>query len=240
MILLFQIMSCNRNINATLPPFTPTVISLNDVYGVMPSRFEHFKNTLLVSIDGESIEISKHSEDLPDLQRIKLEVNFKNISANSIVFRRPITYGFPSSEGVPNDLDFYIEPKNGPHMTFTETSNYPSKLGIPTAPKITLEDFTTIEPGDIFSYSVDVLLPSVYIEETKYVGKLPPGTYKLRTEYSNIDIGYELPLEMTPPATFDNWEAELEWYDNHTIIVDLNAWVGRISSDEVEFTMPTK
>lgn len=235
MILLLQIMSCNRNSYATLAPFTPTVISYSDVYEIRPSRIEDFKNTISLSIVGESIEISKYS-DFPDLQRIKLELHFKNLSDNSVVFRRPITYGFPRDEAPANDVEFYIEPKIGPPMAFSGTSNYPVNLGVPTAPEIVLADFITIEPGGIFSYPVDVLLP--YIKDIGYAGKLLPGTYKLQAEYVNNAMGYELPLEVTPPASFDNVQAEFEWYDDHTMIVDLNAWVGQVWSNEVEFTVP--
>jgi hypothetical protein len=238
MILLLQIMSCNRNSYATLSPFTPTIVSYSDVYEIRPSRIENFKNTVSLSIVGESIEISGYSDDFRDLQRIRLELHFRNVSATPVVFRKPITYGFPSDEGLAKDVEFYIEPKIGPPMVFTGTSNYPDNLDGSTVPKIALADFITIEPGGIFSYQVDVLFPSVYIKDTDYAGKLLPGIYKLKAEYVNKAIGYELPLEVTPPASFDNLQAEFEWYDTHTMIVDLNAWVGQVWSDQVEFTVP--
>jgi len=125
-------------------------------------------------------------------------------------------------------------------MEFTGTSNYPVNRGVPTAPEIVLADFITIHPGGTFSYPVDVLLSSVYIKDTDYDGKLLPGIYKLKAEYANNAMGYELPLVVTPPASFDSLQAEFEWYDDHTMIVDLTAWVGQVWSDTVEFTVPAQ
>lgn len=243
MVLLIQTLGCNPNSNATLAPFTPTVISLQDVYGVMPSRYENSKNTISVSIEFNGIEFSKQTDKFIDSRRMKLTVHFKNVLANPVVFRKPITCGFLGPDGAGNDLELLLEAKNGFPVTVTSTTNYPNGIEMSTAPKIAIEDFLKIEPGDVFSYSVDVTLPPVYIKEANYAdygGKLPPGKYKLKAEYSNIDIGYRLPLELTPPAKFDNFQAEDEWYANHTMVVDLNAWVGKISSNEVEFTVPTQ
>jgi len=239
-ILLFQILGCNSKLSTPLVPFTPTIMSLKDVYEAMPSRYENSENTILMSIEVKDIELSKQTDELLDSRRIKLAVDFKNVSSNSIVFRRPITYGFLGVNVCGNDLEIMIEMKNGTSMNITGTSNLPCGLEVSTFPKITLEDFLEIKPGDVFSYSMEVAPPGVYIKETNYVGKLPPGTYKLKAKYSNIDIGYELPSAVTPPASFDNSQAELEWYDNHTMVVDLNAWVGQILSNEVEFTIPAE
>ena len=239
-ILLFQIIGCSTKLNATLAPFTPTVLPLIAVYEVMPTRYELSKNTISVSIEFKSIKFTKRTHKFLDSRRIQLVAHFRNVSSNSIVFRKPIKYGFLGVNVCLNDLEFMIEMKDGPSMNVTGNSNYPCGHEHSVFPEITLDDFITLEAGDTFSYPLEVTPPGVLIKETKYIGNLPPGTYKLKVEYSNLDIGYELPLEVTPTASFGNWQAELEWYDNHTMVVDLNAWVGHTVSNEVELTIPAE
>lgn len=233
-ILLIQTLGCDRNLNASLPPFTPTVLPLTAVYGIMPTRYEDSENTISMSVQVKGIKFTKQTDKSVDSRSLQLIAHFKNVSTNPIVFRRPITYGFVGVNSCANDIEIMIEKKNGPQMNVTANSNYPCGYESVPSPEVSPEDFLEIEPGDVFSYPIEIALPGVLIKTPKYIGELPPGTYKLKVEYKNLDIGYELPLDITPPARFENSQAELEWYDNNTLVVDLKAWVGSVISNEVD------
>src|SRR5687767_2006179 len=108
-VVLLQFTGCNRNSYATLSPFTPTVLPLTAVYGVMPTRYEISKNTIAVSIEFKGVKFTKKTNEFLDSRRIKLVVHFKNESSSSVVFRKPLSYGFVGPDGSVNDLAILIE-----------------------------------------------------------------------------------------------------------------------------------
>lgn len=215
---------------------TPVIISRGDFRKTIQTRIENSKNDLSVSIIIEDVKISMQKQDLLDPHTIDLLINFKNVSSKTIVFKKPVTYGFGTEFGSSDDIRIKLERTDNLEVLTAPTSYslYPTRV----VHQVVASDFIQLGPGDVFSFQVEVGLPLMYNKDMVRAEKLASGKYRLTLMYANLDIGYDLPVEGTPVDPLDS-PAELdEWIDTHFFIADLSAWIGREVSNTVEFVIP--
>ncbi len=208
----------------------------------MPARKSESENSLKLSVEISDIKIPQELDDNDDPHVITLDIVFTNTSDHSIVFKKPRSTGFTGqgSIGFPvafNDVGIVIQRKDDMAMGVPSSSQLmarpPAKGGLQAFLHHRPEDFIVLESGESFSYTFTKALPIVLLEGKTSATKLPPGTYKLFLGYGNDFIGYQLPVDATPPVAFNYFTGP------GSQIADLNAWVGNITSNEVEFTIPS-
>ena len=199
-------------------PTSPTVISLEDAFKLLPERKKVFSDALALSVEIDDIQQKTLSEIDPSLDTLMLTLTiyFQNQSGEPLVFRRPKTIGFQGSIGGGDiwDVAFFIQSENGIEML-------PS---LNTAPILNYEDlassdFITLAPEERYSLSVEVNIPNYTYPTEKYSGKLLPGAYTLFFIYENFELGYPLPLDQTPPP-LASFNEQFEWRQKHTMLVD--------------------
>ena len=228
----------------TLPIQAATPLSLRDVSNSMPTRVAMFNNDIELSVFIEKLNISTNPEDLHSPHSISLNTRFKNISSIAIVLKKPIVYGFASPTrptNAPNDLTILVQQQNGKYVDLATWANYYfDRRQKKNPPNATPNDFIDLKPGETFSFSVNLALPTAHFVETGYDGNLPAGNYRLLVIYLNHLIGYELPIATPPTELALNSNEQFEWYLDNNFVVDLSAWVGQVKSGAIEFTVPDR
>jgi hypothetical protein len=98
------------------------------------------------------------------------------------------------------------------------------------------ENFRVIAPDKAASYIYTFHIPIIFLEKNTLTRvpnsyKTAPGTYILSGEYGNFAVGYQYPVQeesaITPTSP-----------NPHAAVADINAWVGIIGSNDIEFTIP--
>jgi len=185
------------------------------------------------------LRVSKSKDDLSDPHVVALEVTFLNISSDTLVLKKPISIAItdpPAS--IIYDLTIIIENESNIPMSIAPMSNFVSEKGLPEVPReASFSDFTRLSRNEEYTLNFETRLPIVLFGTNGFVGNLPKGHYFIYLQYSNIKVGYELPQEITPPF-FSDVQSEEEWYWENTKVADLNAWVGIVQSNKVEFFIP--
>ena len=241
-LLTLLILLCGCTTSSITPtvstPQVIQVISQQDIFDIMPNRIEKFENKLIISIDLEGLDVSSKPDDLLDSHIIDLLVSFKNVSLSPIVLRMPITIGTDGLDGTVNDLTAIFSRRDGSKMSVEGISNYPNRLNVRNDPPVTHNNFIILDTGESLAMPIEIAIPLVYIEYNNYSGKLPSGEYNLSIAYRNIDIGYKVSYEKTPPVTFESLQSEDKWYFENTLFADLDAWVGLVQSNTIQFAIP--
>lgn len=237
MLFLLFLLSCE--ITSTNNITVVQVISQKDALESVSERRQNFDGRLSITITLDDIRVSKSKDDLSDPHVVALEVTFLNISSDTLVLKKPISLAItdpPAS--IIYDLTIIIENDSNIPMSVTPMSNFVSEKGLSKVPREeSLSDFIQLSRNDKFALNFETRLPIVLFGANGFVGNLPKGNYFIYLQYSNIKIGYKLPLEITPPF-FSDVQSEEEWYFENIKVADLNAWVGIVKSNKVEFSIP--
>ncbi len=240
--ILFLLASCVP-LQPLETPEAISTISVSEVHDLLPERKKAFENTLEIHIEINEIIQPDLSLNQPDKvynpYKIALIAYFKNISEAPLVIRKPQTMDFQGTLGGGDfwDLAFWVESLDGkdifPYL------NAPNLLD---PEKVSPTDFLVLEPDGIYSIEFQSDIPYYTYENEEPYGRLLPGSYSLIVIYENYIFGYQLPMTVTPPpnSSFETLSEAAEWQWAHTMQVDLNAWVGMIVSQEVEFTIPNE
>lgn len=101
--------------------------------------------------------------------------------------------------------------------------------------KIKLEDFFLVKGRESLCAGFKLKLPQVFINNVGH-DFLPSGEYSVSAEYDNYMVGYEIPLTESAPSNLSFTE-DRNWTLSHQTILDINAWVGDVTSQEVNFVL---
>lgn len=226
-VLLYPLVACTQPQTASTPIQTPQTISVNDQHDSMDDRYKASKNALKIHIKVQHVSMSQSPEEPHTIQ---MDISFKNTSHRPIVFREPKSIGFDTYDGKRlYDLTFIL--KDADMNVISPYEQNPNLL----ENNYTKDDFLVIDPGNIHTISVNLPLPTKYMDGHRDL--LQEGIYKVTAMYWNYEIGYEIPLKITPTPPIEDVDKYLDWFATNQMIVDLNAWVGMIESQEVEFTL---
>lgn len=237
-LILLLLANCSPQRPVVIPT-TPTVFTGQEIETLMPTRISESPDTLMLSVKINNIEISEKPNENPHI--ITLDIDFKNKSGHSIVLKKPRSTGFTGQGlmGYPimfNDVGIVIQRKDGTEMGVPFSSQLIARPPAKDSQQAFLyhrpEDFIVLENGEAFSYTFIGALPIVLFEGETSATELPSGTYTLFLAYRNDFIGYQPPVDATATVNFDYF------YGPTAQIVDLNAWVGSLVSNKVEFTIP--
>lgn len=239
--LLFLVLTnCNDQLPVTNPT-TPSILTDMEHETLLPTRRLSSEDMLNISVEIKKLQISNLAENYNAPHYIELYIQISNISAKPIVLKKPRSTGFTGQGlvGFPpsfNDVGIVIGRKDEMAMGVFSTTQFTIKSPFRSVIEVFLyhfpEDFIELQPGGIYSYSYYNALPMVHFDDKEEGEKLPPGDYTLYVAYGNEFVGYTLPTNATPPENYNYlFEPDVQ-------IADINAWVGLITSNIVEFTIP--
>lgn len=201
--------SCGLH-NTTAIQTTPEIFSGQELETLMPTRKSESDGSLNLSVTILNVKISENQNDIQDPHIITIDIVFTNMSDHSIVFKKPRSTGFTGQGllGFPvvfNDVGIVIQRKDEMVMDVSPSSQFsvepPARDSLETFFYHRPADFVTLESGETFSYAFTSALPIVRFEGEKSGTNLLPGVYTLFLGYGNDFIGYQLPIDATPPVS---------------------------------------
>ena len=221
----------------SIVPTDVVTLSVSKVHDLLPERKQHFADALELYAKVNEILPPDQPNKAFNPYKIILTVYFRNTTNAPLVVKLPQTIDFQGAPGGTDiwEMAFFIESLNGekirPFLNFSS---------LPDPEQVSLADFVVIEPKNSYPLKIELDIPYFTYERKDYHGNLLPGSYALFFVYYNNMFGYQLPMTVTPPpvSSFDTLSQAAEWDWEHTMEVDLNAWVGMIVSEETEFTIP--
>ena len=191
------------------PPESVGLITFRDAIQAMENRRAQFANTLALSIEVSDLEIRELQPGDPFVV-VTLRVAFANLSASSLVFRKPYRVGFYTASGCVTDGVVHLYDTTGEPISILTLMADCFDTSLPDTP----DAFVSIRSGGVYVDTYEVVLPYVIMNSDEAFSMVPPGQYQLSLEYSNIWVGHQMPFELqpTPPSSF-NSGAELEdWF----------------------------
>lgn len=231
-ILLALLTACGGVTPLEETPQIVQVVSQASAMDCVLGRTKDFDGSLSVTIALNNLKLSNSTTDLLDPHIINLTIAFKNISSEPLVLKKPISIGISGSSWLLNDLVFILQNEDQDSMSVGDITHYVSGL-----PYLTTSDFVQLRTKGVFTLPVKMEVPLLIFKGEKSGSKLPAGNYLIWALYRNADIGYTLPMTSTPPY-FSDWDSEYNWSIENTMVADLNAWVGMVESNKVEFSIP--
>jgi hypothetical protein len=218
-----------------------TILSRDEVRQIYPARVEASKNSLTIHLnilDITSSSAGSGSEFAP--YHMALQVTFKNITSQTLFFKKPRSTGFNNITSIRdfpvvfNDVGLIISTKDEVPIEYNPSSQFhltpfPSYNIIDSYSYHRQEDFIELDANKTYSYIVNLQIPVVYFGDSPGE-KIPSGDYRLYAVYGNEAIGYHNIKDQRDVSTPTS-QGGLE-------IVDLHAWVGNIKSNTVEFSIP--
>lgn len=202
-----------------LPLGTPTPIlgplTLEEQNALASQRKPAFANALTASIEVLSVEVQFENQ-VPHVV-LNMRITVKNISDTNLVIRKPTRFGFGNFGGCDDDVVHKSYREDGkliemPLVRVDCLANIPQSQ----------DEFVTLEKGQSASYTYQLIPTNMLLDDNQELDHvLPPGSYFISATYDNSWVGYATQSES---AT--------------SLIADLNAWVGEISSVQVPFVVP--
>ena len=172
-----------------------------------------------LSLGFEIIEVQIAAEPTTHV-RLYYMVTFENISEEPLFVKENI-FGMQPAD----DSTLQIENEENERINFQV---YP----IPDYTKgeaiLSQEDFLELDPDQKISIECETPISMVVDEARDTKESLAPGTYTVYLVYFNHLVGYPVVVP----------EEEREYPGDWIALVDLNAWVGKVSSNQVTFVMP--
>ncbi|GEM_PF-5119715 len=212
-------------------------LTQDEAYELRQVRYEDFKNSLLMFLEIVNITKEQNREDFLTPYSITIKLSFKNISSRLLVFKKPRSTGFNNLESdrnfpvTLNDVGLVLTRKDKTKIEYNPSSQFsvitPSQDVSAIYLFHTREDFIKLPPEQTYSYTVELKIPVVYLENQEG-DIIPHGIYNLYAIYGNDAIGYH----DEGIIQIDNLSSSLE-----KNIIDINAWVGNIVSNTVEMNI---
>jgi hypothetical protein len=196
----------------------------------------------------------KLSDNTSHPSSLVIYIEIKNTSDHVLVFKIPRRIGFepfgsiePAFDHPINDIELRVKKKDGTPTETGATSELLSPEYSTHARGGALENLLYHRPenfGEIkssetisFIYTCDI---SVVVINKDYSGanmqttryKIPSGVYLVNARYVNFALGYYYPVQATPEISLETLASP------NSTIADINAWVGTITSNDVEFSVP--
>lgn len=215
----------------------PRLIGYNDLPAIATSQASESLNKLAVVVDIKGFRIvdsQSFSRSFTPLM-LNLVLRFTNISYRPFWFHKPGAVGFDLFSGCPTDVVGHLFSEQGQPYEVASAQVDCFNTGIPQSDS----DFVVLHPNESFVNSADVWFPVLYKGTNEPIA-LPPGKYRLAFTYRNTWIGYDFHYALsTPPANIPNFaEALNDRLLDHPTLVDLNAWVGTVTSPQVTIEVP--
>jgi hypothetical protein len=212
---------------------TEIEVSRQNILDELPQRTKMFQDTLEIQLQSNNVNnILKQNSDVVSTF-FNIYVFFKNTSDSKIVIRLPQNQGFINEPGVSEggiyDLTIHVKDKDGNRVGALNS------FYLLDDEKVKLQDFIVIDIGKSVCLDLSLELPQFFINNQGYAA-LPPDEYSMFITYKNFMTGYYMPLRETVPPDLSFKEGR-KWLLSHQNVMDLGAWVGEISSNEVFFVI---